>query len=178
MLCALLCRPFGLPCITQLCHLQPASRLLRARLRRARGFVREREQVGASCASCVRGSLLTQAGWAAASAALVPLGLKNTRGRTQLLSLVLSKKNEHALAHCGRAQVTALPTHSQRAQHLSEAMRRPNTLCALTALVATHAIAAFAARPPSALDECSGPVQPRSITASLDESRRGACPRP
>ena len=39
-------------------------------------------------------------------------------------------------------------------------MRRPNTLCALTALVATHAIAAFAARPPSALDECSGPVQP------------------
>ena len=27
-------------------------------------------------------------------------------------------------------------------------------------LVATHAIAAFAARPPSALDECSGPVQP------------------
>ena len=39
-------------------------------------------------------------------------------------------------------------------------MRRPNTLCALTALVATHSIAAFAARPPSALDECSGPVQP------------------
>ena len=39
-------------------------------------------------------------------------------------------------------------------------MRRANTLCALRTLVATHAIAAFAARPPSALDECSGPVQP------------------
>ena len=153
-------RPFAMPCIHGLSLRPLASCLLRAGLGGAHdgSFVSETSRLPAPVG--VRVSSACLAVLCGLHRALVPRRLKNTRNRTQLLSLGLPKKNEHGLAHSGRAQSLLSQACGEHFTYWRPRTPSPRPL--------------HARRPPST--SARALCNHNSCTASLEGSHRGACP--